>query len=216
MRSVNLIPTRQRHAAAVRRRLRVWALALGCFGAAVACSCFVVRAFGSHQEQELLTDVRRAAGRIEDSDKEYKRLSKEFAEKSRVMESSQTIGEHPDWSKMLGAITQARGQEVVIDDITLTTDEAAPAAGKKSPEPKEGPGKEAASRKRAREAYTLVLKGYGLSYQDVIKFVKALERLKALDKVVITDTKSMPYRGMPATWFEVRCAAAEKAAEEQP
>lgn len=208
MNSINLIPRHVRDAAAIRRRLLVWAVVLVAGGMGLGITAVGIRTVGGKELNRLASDGGRLSDRIARAEAQLDAIHQKVVEASIKVEASETVGVHPDWSLLLRALAALRGDDVVlrgIQVVTIDPPRAAPpakaSAGKARP-------KAAADR---REVYSVVLEGCSLSQGGVLDFAARLEALGIMQGVQLKSTRADTHLGVPAVAFEFVCGLSDAA-----
>jgi hypothetical protein len=209
MSDINLIPARVRERAAVRRRIGAWSAAASGYALALLGACGVVHIAGGQEQSRLETDGGRLSERYSRAEATLDVLRKQVTEHRQRLEASETVGVHPDWSVLMRALTELRGEDIMLQVLDVQAVEpAAPEPEKDDPKEKKTKGK---PRVAALETYRLTVRGHGLSQGGVMGFVRRLEALSVMRDVRLTETRTEPHLGVAAVWFEVRCEMRERA-----
>ncbi|GEM_PF-2037669 len=205
MKDLNLLPRTIRERAAVRRRLALWSVVLGLSATTLTAGTIGVRLIGGKERSRLESDGGRLAERASRANAVYATVHQQVIEHSQRLEASETVGVHPNWAKLMRALAILRGDDIVLRAIDVTTIE-------QSLVPKPEPGQKGKSRaKPVRfEAYSLVIKGYGLSHTGVVQFSRRLEDLGLMRDVSLKETRAEPHLSVPAVWFELECRMSER------
>ena len=207
--AVNLIPTRVRDAAIIRRRTRRWLVYGAVYAAAVAGACVVLQMVGGQEASRLSNDNGLLAARVADAQQQLGAIRHDVQEHARKKEASETVGVHPDWSLLLAALAETRQQDIILQSIDLKAVEVEKPAG---PAKKPAEGEKAKAKPRHIESYLVDLKGYGLSQGDVVRFIGRLEDRGPLADVRLKESRSQLYRGVPAVAFTAQFRLTEGAA----
>lgn len=215
MSAINLIPRAHREQIAARTRIRRWIAVTGGLAVCVGAACAVLRVIGSAQTSRLDGDAGQLTARVEAARQTLGKVRKDVQELSRRLEASETVGVHPDWSTFLAAVSQARGEDIVLQGVEVRAEDVP----KTAPKAEHADAKQAAPGKagtptRFTESYRVTLRGYGLSQQDVVAFLGRLENLGPLADVRLGQSRTEPYRGVKAVAFDAECRLRERAAGE--
>lgn len=209
MSAINLIPRRVRETAAVRRRVRRWAIGGAVYALALVFGCGVLRLVGGEEHTRLSLDGGRLAERIASAETALAAVRAQVQDQRRQLEASETVGVHPDWSILLSALAEERRQDIILQAIELRAADP-PSAARAKADPAPAGEKKPTPRPERFEAYTLHVKGFGLSQGDVVKFVRRLEELGPLAEVQLKETRAQPFRGVPAIAFDADCRLSER------
>lgn len=207
--TLNLMPAALRERNALRRRRARWILGLSIYSCAAAAGGVTFALASGPEHWRLDTDEGRVAARVAAGEDALTSVHAQLTDHRRRLIASETVGVHPDWSLLLQAIADARGDDVVLDGIDLKTREPAPPAAP-PPRSDEAAKAKAAAKPRPLEHYTLTLRGFALSQPDIMKFVRRLEQLGPLHEVRLLQTSAAEHRGLPAFAFTVDCQLREQ------
>ncbi|MFN7021804.1 MAG: hypothetical protein ACK4WH_10825 [Phycisphaerales bacterium] len=214
MRSINFIPRATRERAALRRRAVVWACVVSATAVTLTGATLTARSFGGDQRTRLAAEAARVADRTARAEAALRSLRAQVSEASQRLESSKTIGVHPDWSVLMRALAALRGDDLMLISIDVRAKDqqehaVAPPGGqadKGAADPKAG----ARARTRRKEAYTLQIRGRALTQMGVLEFVKRVEDLDLMAEVSPPQTRAEPYMGVQGVWFEMECRLTER------
>lgn len=210
MNGVNLIPASRRIAAGRRARIRTWCAVLA--GSTVACAvgATIFRTMWLSESGPVRAEIAAAQAARADFDSRLIKLRGEIAGLRRADLAAKMVGEHPDWSLLLRAINQARGDSVALETFELRL--AAP-----QPAQPPAPGAPASTAPpRQSERYTLRMRGIATDLARVMEFVGRLEKLGALDSVAMKQSRAELSHGVTVTGFDIECALAEGPAAPAP
>lgn len=208
--AINLIPARLRDAANVRRRVRRWIIGGVALSAGLTVACLSLHVVGGEEHSRLSVDGGRLTERLTAAEASLETTRTQVQEHARRLEASETVGVHPDWSVLLTALAEQRGQEIILQAVELRAVDAEAATAQKRPKDDAAPGAKSAAAPRRVETYVLHLKGFGLSQGDVVKFVRRLEDLGPLVGVQLKETRAQPHRGVAAVAFDAECRLTER------
>lgn len=206
MNGVNLIPATRRTAANRRARVRTWCAVLA--GSAVACSAGTAafRAVWLSEGRPVRDEIAAAQATRAEHDARLIKLRGEIAGLRRADLAARMIGEHPDWSLLLRAVNQARGDSVALETFELRADAPTPTA---TPQPAQPGAAATPAPPRPTERYTLRMRGIATDLARVMEFVGRLEKLGALDSVTMKQSRAELSHGVTVTGFDIECALAE-------
>ena len=215
MTPINLIPAGRRAASADRRRMVRWSIGVGVYAAAVLIGCVVIRVAQDQPGATHEAEMRLAVDRIEQSAMASKVYAKEIASLRRQLDAAVTVGRHPDWSLLLGALARARGEAVVLDSIELSPvkAEAEGTPAKDAAKDKAKTSAPAKPVKRAGATYLMRLSGFSRTAPGVFEFAQALEAFGPLEHVTIVKTQSSRVGTLDVTGFELTAMIADKPRE---
>ena len=121
MRGVNLIPAHRRHAADIRRRVRLWCAAGGVYTLGLIAICLFVQL--SHDDDRVAAaalDTARSHAVHLQSDVVTAR--QQLARTAAARENLSVLVDPPDWSLLLDGLAQIAGNEIVLREIHLSPD----------------------------------------------------------------------------------------------
>lgn len=205
MNGVNLIPASRLEASSRRTRVRMWAGVLLAATVVMTAGAITFRAFWSLESGPVQSEIAAAQATRQAADAKLIKVTGEIATLRRADLTARMVGEHPDWSVLLRAINQARGDGVSLESFDLSTapppapPPVAPGETKPPPTP------------RAVERYTLKMKGIATDLNRVMAFVDKLEKLKVMESVAMKQSRAEPKGGITVTGFDIECALAERA-----
>lgn len=211
MMRVNLIPQSRLQARVVRTRVRRWSWIVGGYVAILGITWLVTSLPAADRSAEVAAQLVKLNDRIAAGTREQTEIQAAITRTMRSVETAQAVSDHPDWSVLLRAIAGVRGEDVLLESVKLdrrVETPATPPAGAK-------PVKAAANAKGAappapKVTYSLTLGGLGLTQSAVVKFVRRLEDLGALDTVHIKQTRTASFEGTPAVGFELECTTGDQ------
>lgn len=214
MSPINFIPQAARERAALRRRVVVWSYVVAATAVTLTVGTLVAGSFGGDQRTRLASEAARVAERTARAEAALRSLRGQVSEASRRLESSKTIGVHPDWSVLMRALAALRGDEVMLTSIDVRAKDQQE-QGAASPGGQAGKGAAAAKAGartgiRRKEEYALQIRGRALSQMGVLEFVKRVEDLGLMAEVSPPQTRAEPYMGVQGVWFEMGCRLTER------
>lgn len=213
MTTLNLMPARLRERNVLRRRRARWILGISIYSGAAAAGGVSFALASGPEHWRINSDEGRIATRVAAGEDALAAVHTQLTDHRRRLIASETVGVHPEWSLLLQAIANSRGDDVVLDSIDLKTREAAP---QPAPSPRSADAATAAPKPRILEHYTLTLRGFALSQPDVMKFVRRLEQLGPLKEVRLLQTSAAQHRGLSAFAFTVDCQLREQGDVDSP
>lgn len=211
MMRVNLIPKSRLQARVVRTRVRGWASIVGGYAALLGIIWLVTSLPAADRSAEVATQLAKLNDRIAVGTREQTEIQAKITHVMRSLETAQAVSDHPDWSVLLRAIAGERGEDVLLESVKLdrrVENPPAPAPGAKPV--KAAPNAKGATAPAPKVTYTLTLGGLGLTQSAVVKFVRRLEDLGALDTVHIKQTRTASFEGTPAVGFELECTTGDQ------
>jgi len=193
MNSVNLIPANRRAAAARDKRIRTW----GVVGAGYALVLLGVCGALAADSGEIRTASQaalKAQQRLDKVELEVTKATGTLAATRVQLEAARAVGKHPDWSRLLAAIAELKGDRVALTQLELGSVGVAPEAAESKPEAK--------SAAKAR-AYTLRIAGLAEEAKDASAFVAALEASQVFDEVLLQEAKSSRFSDREIVTFRI-------------
>lgn len=216
---LNLVPLERLEQRRRRARVLAWAGAATAYALLIAVAAMVVHGPAARSLQDVRRAARLATEEAEAAVDKRAQTLRTVATKMRVLEASQTVGQHPDWSVLLGAIAGVRGDGIVITVLELTEDEQTAqrpdaGGGARAAAPTAGPSGAArpgAPGPKRTDSFHLRIVGMGLSHSEVMGFVARLEDMGPLRNVAVIDARSGRVGDAELTNFEIRCRIADSA-----
>jgi hypothetical protein len=201
MTAVDLTPVSIATALSGRRRARAWTLGVSGY-AAVLVAALGTFVMATPRSEGVRARVERVQGEVEQGRKDLALVSGELTRLQRELDAARAVGEHPDWSIMLGLVAGVReGRDVVLEHARLTPVMPPPVP-------------QQANRRRRAEVkvqdppvpvgYQVVLSGLSRTELDASKFALGLEDVGAFDRVTLVSTRARPIDGVTFTAFEIR------------
>lgn len=210
---LNLVPYDRIERRRSRRRIAAWSGVAAAYALLIVAAALVVHGPAARSLQEVRRDARQATSEAELAAAKREETMKKLASKMRVLEASRTVGQHPDWSLLLSALSRLRGDAIVLTTLELT--EAEPQVTRAVS--RATPGAGAASAQAAQHGpqrhddFRLRLVGLGLAHSDVMAFVAKLEDLGPLKDVTVVDARSGRVGEGELTNFELTCRITDQA-----
>ena len=203
MMSVNLIPRAKRLRQQARRRREQWIRFLRFYAIVLAGGCALALLPAHAALPSLDSSIARIDRRIETTTKALDQARRQLGALGTQLDLARAVGEHPDWSILLGAIARARADDAVLESFDLTLarvdDKSSKSDAAKPPAPNAKP--------LQRDIVVVKLTGLCSSPASCFQFAHALEQLELFERVVVKDTRSQPLGAMPATRFEIEAIA---------
>ncbi|HVU62524.1 MAG TPA: hypothetical protein VHC70_01010 [Phycisphaerales bacterium] len=221
MRPVNLVPRERLVKQMTRRRRRAWVKFLRTYsaGMAVVAGLVMLPAHASVTTAQEST-LTRLDSQITKWQADIDKNRGEFARLTTVLKTSRFVGDHPDWSLVMEAVSRCRSEtvdwwtawghtyrvastDIALEGFQLVTgkEEIQPA---KKPGGASGPAPAGPARAGPmREVYTIRLTGFASSPIGALKFVRRLERLDFAERVAVKETRPQPIGGAMATHFDI-------------
>lgn len=191
--SVNLIPATRRAAAASERRIRAWGV-VGSLYALVLLGVCAAMAADSGEVRQAAEAAQRAQERLTKVDQDLTKAKSALNATRVQLEAARAVGKHPDWSRLLGALSMLKGERVVLTTFELTSAGVAP----------EGDGKTDAKADGTKSrSYTLRVAGLAEEAKDASAFVAALEATQVFDEVLLQEAKAARFNDRDVVTFRV-------------
>lgn len=203
--AINLIPHQRRRVWALRSRAVWWCAGVAAYSAAFVALCLVLRPDGS--------ELARVQSDLDDARVRHAALTKELGteraridQMSRRLQTARAVGEHPDWSVLLGLLAQLRGEMVVLESIRiepLTADASTQRAAAPSP----AGGRPTADRRQTSgavgEAYRLTIAGVAPTPSAVSALALSMEATGLFEAVNQGAVQSRSVRGQSVRTFTI-------------
>lgn len=203
MMSVNLIPKAKRLRQQARRRREQWIRFLRFYAIVLAGGCALAMLPAHAAPPSLDSSIARVDRRIETTTKALDESRRQLGALGKQFDLARAVGEHPDWSMLLGAIARARADDAVLESFDLSLarveDKGIKSDAAKPPPPNAKP--------LQRDIVFVKLTGLCSSPASCFQFAHALEQLALFERVVVKDTRSQLLGAMPATRFEIEATA---------
>lgn len=193
MNSVNLIPANRRAAAAREKRIRSW----GVVGAGYALVLLGVCGALAADTGEIRTAsdaALKAQQRLDKVELEVAKATGALAATRVQLEAARAVGKHPDWSRLLAAVAQLKGDRVALTQLELGSVGVAPEPADTKPDAK------AQTKSRS---YTLRIAGLAEEAKDASAFVAALEASQVFDEVLLQEAKSARFSERDIVTFRI-------------
>lgn len=180
--AVNLIPKSRLEAQRRRVRLRWWMTVAGGYGLFLVVALLASTVAGSRDDQALREDLDHTSAGVERAAARLAHLESELVEASSLLTANRSVGNQPDWSVLLGLISQAIEDEIVLRKCSV-----------QSPDPAQRSGFNE-QRGTTDEALTTVeLHGLARTQVDVSDFVLRAESVPVFRDVTRHDTRREPF-----------------------
>lgn len=179
MNGVNLIPAQRIRVRKASRRAHAWLLAVPC------CVALLLAAYGINAVA-WTTDSTDAARALEETESQIKRGSeivskrqKELTELRAAQVANKSVGEQPDWGRMLALMANKLGADAALTSFAVDP------VREKDPKKKGG---EASEVGRSR-LLKISLTGVARAQEAVSGYILELERTGLFDNVKLVETK---------------------------
>lgn len=209
--TVDLIPGPRRAQRKRRVRIRVWAVGVGAYGAALAG---LLAGTAAAWETDNATPATQLSHLEKENDlrkRDESRLSGMILERQRELTASRSVEHQPDWSILMALLARAMGPDSALRSAQLVQEvvqpaQAAPAAAAKPPA---GQGaaqaKEEAPQQPQPRVFTLRLSGVARSQGAVSGVVNRLEESGVFSRVELQEARREPGAGPDAVAFSIQC-----------
>lgn len=198
--AINLLAAPRRAALAWRHRLRIWIGIVIAWAFIVAAAAAVVRPV-STPLSEIRNDIAESKRVIANKQLVLSDLKRQTAAAQRELETSRAVGDHPDWSIMLGLLAARCGEDIVLERCELIP--PAPAQSGAAPA-----GRVAGDVADSAGA-SFVIEGIARSQREPPRFALAIEELGLFESVTLLEMRPRPagtFRDdLPLVSFRVRC-----------
>ena len=183
MNQTNLIPLSRQLRDARRTRARTWSFALGgiCGAMAVAYACCVLAP--SEVSASPPEAFSKTAAELSKANQESAALRRELAVLREQVQSRQYILQQPDYSLLLGLVSQVVDDDVVLNHCELVND----------------------SQGEQSQAQVLKLGGFARSQPAVAGFMLQIEATGIFRKVTLVRSNEQPLLDRQAAAFQVQC-----------
>jgi Tfp pilus assembly protein PilN len=180
MNGVNLIPAPRRAARLAGRRLRAWIIAAIGWAGMIAGACGVTHLSFGRDQAATAAELDSTRQRVSVLNTRVSELRRTVAQLVAQRDTALAISDHPDWSILLGVLSQTTGERVVLRDISLK-----PVPSKLAPQ------------------LVLQLRGFTDTQPAVSQFVLRLQQLGLFDEVKLIRTGREPIQNTSAVTFEI-------------
>lgn len=171
--AVNLLPAARRSRLRRRSRVRGWSVTAAVYALAllgVWWGLVSLRPSDSDAAAQLSDVALRAQAR----DAELRELDRQIGVARAKADLANGVRNHPDWSELLRVLGAARGDDVAIERVSLTTKNNV--QGKAGDIPERGP-------------WLLGIGGVASTRRAATEFVSRLESAGVFDRVALTETR---------------------------
>lgn len=215
MRGVNLIPAPRRQARQRRAIVRRWVTAAAAYAGAMLVLSVAVRLGWDPGDRTLSDQIQRATQRVAELGARLGKLGPQLAQAQSSLETSRMVTQQPDWSILLGWLSNTISEDVVLRECRLT-----PVSAEKQAGETDAGAVQAVHRNQEQDApwrgatppqaFVFHLRGLGGSQQAVSEFVLRLEGSGLFDRVTLIETHREPFLSSTAIAFELRCPLSGK------
>lgn len=209
MKSVNLIPSRRRQAKARKTRTLQWVTALASYGLILLAGYLASIRYAAADRGPVAQEARQAAVQLEMSNRTVQALTQELGQAHQKLRTAQTVGQQPDWSRLLALLSQNLDDNLVLDLCRLQKLAPAEKAG-----PGKGPGSSGSgpidpsrppSVWRTPANLLLELEGFAKAQSHVSEYILRLEKTGLFDKVKLVKTSRQDFLNGKAVAFRLEC-----------
>lgn len=202
MSAIDLTPVSMARTLGGRRRARTWSMGLSAYAVVIAGALGVVIATAPRSDG-VRTKVVRVQAEVDGARRDLAVVSGEMTRLQRELDAARAVGDHPDWSIVLGLVAGVKqGREVVLEHALLSPvfpATQAPVTGAKRRQ----------TQAKAQDpavpiGYQIVLSGLAKTELDASKFALGLEQVGAFDRVTLVSTRARPIDEATFTAFEIR------------
>lgn len=190
-------------------------IAAAAYAGAMLALSVAVRLGWDPGDRTLSDQVQRATQRLAEVSARLGKLGPQLAQAQSSLETSRMVTQQPDWSILLGWLSNMVSEDVVLRECRLTpvppeedageTDAGARQVVHRNQE-QDAPWRGAAP----PQAFVFELRGLGGSQQAVSDFVLRLEGSGLFDRVTLIETHREPFLSSTAIAFELRCPLSGK------
>ncbi|MDD4891470.1 MAG: PilN domain-containing protein [Phycisphaerae bacterium] len=196
MKRVNLMPQVRRHAKARKARIVRWSTALGTYGFLLLVGYVASVHYVKADTRPLDTEARELDSKLATTKQTVAALSRELAQVQAKLRTAQSVGQQPDWSRLLALLAQNTSENIVLDVCRLrrvakADAPAAPGAPKADPS--------------ADSRLVLELDGFAKSQSNVPEYVLRLEEVGLFDKVKLVKTSRQDFLKNKTVAFSLEC-----------
>lgn len=222
MNGINLIPPHTLVLRRRRKRIRAWSAATGIY-AAVLGGAYGALASGTADATGLDRRIAEIAQTTQAERAELEVMRQKASEAEREADAARMMGNHPDWSVLLGLLAKPLTAEMSLHTCEVARVEKTPAAAAPSPAPPLAAPQTAATTPTAAtprtDAFKVTIAGLARTQAAVTDYVLELERLTAGDQrlfdppVMIAEAKGRRIGSTDVVAFRIECtlsAAAPK------
>lgn len=200
MTAIDLTPMSIAKTLSGRRRARAWSLGVSSYALLVAVGLGAV-VLSAPKGDGVRAKAARVQAEVAGARRDLALVSGEMTRLQRELDAARAVGEHPDWSIVLGLVAGVQqGREVVLEHALLSPSfPAAASAGTRrrrtEPKPQDPP---------VPNGYQVVLSGLAKTELDASRFALGLEEVGAFDRVTLVSTRARPVDRATLTAFEIR------------
>lgn len=190
MTGVNLIPAsrlRARHRAA---RLRLWAVLVGLYAAALAGAYGWMHVTWGGKRSNWTVALGEAENDIASSTQTLALRRAALADVEASLRANRAVGEQPDWSMLLGLLARHLGQDIVLESLSLRPPDSARNAAPGAPP----------------VAPIVALGGLARTHAAVSRFTLELENTGVFSRVTLQDTRRTTLPRGEAVGFRIEAA----------
>jgi hypothetical protein len=158
---------------------------------------------GATRGDSVEKDLEATVAKIDIRRKEAASTRKSLAAVQKALDASRAVGQHPDWSVLLGLLAEGAGGELVLSGCNLMAK----------------PAREGADT-AGSGGYTLHLTGIGPSLNTVFTYATTLESYRTFESVHIASTRTEVVPGLegaghPLVIFEFTCTLSDAGVQKE-
>lgn len=223
MNGINLVPLPIRVARRRRRRVRLWSAATGVYTVVLLGSLGAFASSGRSGEEFAARSVAEATAHLQTERADLEVRRQKAAEAEREAEAAHMMGNHPDWSVLLGMLAKHLAPEMTIESCELAAIEPTPAAPKTPGVPPAPPAPAPAAPAKPdpgamADSYKVTVAGLARTQSLVTDYALKLEDIRAGDEklfehVAIVEAKGRRIGATDVVAFKVECVLNERVAQ---
>lgn len=198
--AVNLLSPIRRAARRRRKHVARWVVGLAVYGAVLLAVWGMVHLVGSDADRAVAAELARVRDEIDRSKQVMRDLQPVLAEVRTTLAAGRAVGNQPDWSLLLGLLSNLLDEQAVLTGFHL---EPVGGGGRRLVDQR-NPG-QADAEQAARGPYRLHLTGFGESQAVVQRYVLRLEETGLFETVTLLDAHAALFRGHEAVRFRIEC-----------
>ena len=198
---INLLPQPRLQAIARGFRLRRWLAASACYAALLIAGYAMCMASAGSDVDATNAQLDKVNRQIDDLNRALATLRPQLSETQTKLAVARTVGDQPDWSKLLAIISSTLDDQIVLSNARLDSTVGTGGSQRQAAaQPTSRPAGEADGKLMVN------LQGFAKSQAAVTQFVLRLERLGLFDRVEMMNSSRQQFgTSSEATAFRIDC-----------
>lgn len=202
MGDVNFMPVARLVRKRRRARCLLWVVVCLAYSLLLAAGAFAAHMVGTDDGGTISQQLETVNRQVDGDDRALQDLRRSLAQAAATLTTTQAMQEQPNWGRLLVALSQELGEQLVLTHCQLATLIADKALTDRiSPSLLAKP----LGAFLAEHHYRLTLTGSGKTQESVSRFVLRLEQTEVFDRVRLVSSCRQTFLGGEAVSFSVEC-----------